>query len=112
MTRVAAVVLMISVGFGACQGTATTSQPTAAMQEDLTRLKADRDARRISYTEWAERTRAAARSSVPLSPEQEAAMEYRTQLARRVDAGDLTEAQFDQESARTLQRLKGGKTAS
>ncbi|TXM65996.1 hypothetical protein FV226_24145 [Methylobacterium sp. WL12] len=112
MTRVAAVVLMISVGLGACQGTATTSQPTAAMQEDLTRLKADRDARRISYTEWAERTRAAARSSVPLSPEQEAAMEYRTQLARRVDAGDLTEAQFDQESARTLQRLKGGKTAS
>lgn len=112
MNRVAAVVLMISVGLAACQGTATTSPPTAAMQEDLTRLKADRDARRMSYTEWAERTRAAARSTVPLSPEQEAAMEYRTQLARRVDAGDLTEAQFDQESARTLQRLKGGRTSS
>lgn len=112
MNRLAAVILLTSVGLGACQGTANTSQPAAAMQEDLTRLKADRDARRISYTEWAERTRAAARSAVPLSPEQEAAMEYRTQLARRVDAGDLTEAQFDQESALTLRRLKAGRTAS
>lgn len=109
--RIAAI-LLTSVGLAACQTAAPGPQQAVVVQEDLTRLKAERDARRISYTEWAERTRAAARSSVPLSAEQEAAMEYRTQLARRVDAGEITEAQFDQESARTLRRLKAGRTAS
>ena len=81
-------------------------QQAALVQEDLARLKADRDARRISYTEWAERTGAAARANVALSPDQEQAIAYRTQLARRVDAGELTPAQFETESARTLRRLK------
>lgn len=105
-------ILVASVGLSACQATAPGPLPTAVVQEDISRLKADRDAKRITYTEWAERTRAAARSNVPLSAEQEAAMEYRTQLARRVDAGELTEAQFDQETIRTLQRLKSGRTRS
>ena len=107
-----ATILLATVGLAACQGTSPGPQPTAVIQEDASRLRAERDARRITYTEWAERTRAAARSSVPLTQEQEAAMEYRTQLARRVDAGELTAAQFDQETSRTLQRLKAGKARS
>lgn len=112
MNRHIGAILFLSVGLGACQGGATQPRQAMVVQEDLSRLKAERDDRRISYTEWAERTRAAARSSVPLSADQEAAMEYRTQLARRVDAGEITETQFDQESARTLQRLKAGGTPS
>ena len=103
--RIAAILLAASA-LGGCQAAATGPQQASLVQENLTQLKAERDARRISYTEWAERTRAAARASVTLNAEQEAAMEYRTQLARRVDAGEITPAQFDQESARTLQQLK------
>jgi len=103
--RITAVLLATSC-LCACQAGGAGPQRAALVQEDVIRLKAERDARRISYTEWAERTRSAARSSVPLSPEQEAAMEYRTQLARRVDAGEITPAQFDEESTRTLQQLK------
>jgi hypothetical protein len=109
--RITAILLAASC-LCACQAASTSPQQAALVQEDLTRLKAERDARRISYTEWAERTRAAARSSVPMSPEQEAAMEHRTQLARRVDTGEITEAQFDQESARTLQQLKAKRAGS
>lgn len=112
MTHRIAAILFATAGLAACQGTAPGPRATAGIQEDVSRLKAERDARRISYTEWAERTRAAVRSSVPLTAEQEAAMEYRTQLARRVDAGELTEAQFDQETSRTLQRLKADGTRS
>ena len=112
MNRYTAILLM-TLGLGACQsGAAGPQQPptgvrgTGALQEDVARLRAERDARRISYTEWAERTQAAARASVTLSAQEEEALEYRKQLARRVDAGELTPAEFDRESARALQRLK------
>ena len=105
--RIAAVVLTAS-GLCACQSATTAPQQAALVQEDLARLKTERDARRISYTEWAERTGAVARASVAVTPDQEQAIAYRTQLARRVDAGELTPAQFEVESARTLQRLKAG----
>jgi len=39
-------------------------------------------------------------------------MEHRTQLARRVDTGEITEAQFDRESARTLRQLKAKRAGS
>lgn len=103
--RIAAIVLTAS-GLCACQATAPVPQQVALLQEDLARLKADRDARRISYTEWAERTGAAARANVALTPDQEQAIVFRMQLARRVDTGELTPAQFEAESARTLRRLK------
>lgn len=112
MNQCITAILIASAGLSACQATTPGPLPTAVAQEDLSRLKAERDARRITYTEWAERTRAAAKSSAPLSAEQEAAMAYRTELARRVDAGDLTPAEFDDETARTLQRLKAGRTRS
>ncbi|MCJ2062786.1 hypothetical protein MKK63_08700 [Methylobacterium sp. J-088] len=102
--RIAAISL--AAALSACQAAAPEPRQSVVLQEDLSRLKADRDAGRISYTQWAERTGAAARASVVLTSEQEQAIAFRTQLARRVDAGELTPAQFDQESARTLQRLK------
>lgn len=113
MNRHIAAILLIGLGLGACQ-TGASGPPqmaagprgAAALQEDVARLKAERDARQISYTEWAERTQAAARASVPLSAQEEEALEYRRQLARRVDAGEMTPAQFDRESERALQRLK------
>jgi hypothetical protein len=113
MNRYIAVTLLITAGLGACQtGASGPQQPTsglrgaALLQEDVARLKADRDARRISYTEWAERTQAAARASVPLSAQEEDALEYRKQLARRVDAEEMTPAQFDRGNERALQQLK------
>jgi hypothetical protein len=113
MNRNIAATLLITVGLAACQTGAPGPQQAAvaprgaaALQEEVARLKAERDARRISYTEWAERTQAAARASVPLSAQEEEALEYRKQLARRVDAGDITPAQFERESQRTLQQLK------
>lgn len=54
----------------------------------------------------AERTQAAARASVPLSALEEDALEYRKQLARRVDAGEITPVQFDRENECALQQLK------
>lgn len=108
MNRHIVAALLATTCLGACQVANPGPQQTALLQQDLTRLRADRDARRISYEEWAERTRAAARSSVTLNPEQEQAMEYRTQLARRVDAGEISPAQFERESARTLRRLQTG----
>jgi hypothetical protein len=109
MYRPIAIVLVASMGLAACQSAAPGPQQMAVFQEDLARLRADRDARRISYTEWAERTGAAARANVTLSPDQEAAIAYRTQLARRVDAGEMTPRQFERESARTLDRVKSSK---
>ena len=109
--RIAAVVFTVS-GLCACQSATTAPQQAALVQEDLARLKTERDARRISYTEWAERTGAVARASVAVTPDQEQAIAYRTQLARRVDAGELTPAQFEAESARTLRRLKAGTSRS
>src|ERR1700712_4685746 len=113
MNRHIAAILLITVGLGACQTgasgpqqAAVTLRGAAALQEDAPRLRAERDARRISYTEWAERPQAAARASVPLSAQEEEALEYRKQLARRVDAGEMTEAQFERENQRALQRLK------
>jgi hypothetical protein len=113
MNRNIAAILLVTAGLGACQTGASGPQQTAvalrgsaALQEDVARLRAERDARRISYTEWAERTQAAARASVPLSAQEEEALEYRKQLARRVDAGEITPAQFERESQRTLQQLK------
>jgi hypothetical protein len=105
--RIAAILLTAS-GLGACQSATTAPQQAVLIQEDLARLKVERDARRISYTEWAERTGAAARANVALTSDQEQAIAYRTQLARRVDVGELTPAQFEAESARTLRRLKAG----
>ena len=109
MYRLTAAVLITSIGLAACQTASPGPQQTAVFQEDIARLKADRDARRISYTEWAERTGAAARAAVTLSPDQEAAIAYRTQLARRVDAGEMTPRQFERESARTLEQVKAGR---
>jgi hypothetical protein len=113
MNRHITAILLITIGLGACQtGTAGPQQVApglrgaAALQEDVARLRAERDAHRISYTEWAERTQAAARASVPLSAQEEEALEYRRQLARRVDAGEMTEAQFERENQRALQQLK------
>ena len=113
MNRPITAVLLIAAGLGACQtGTAGPQQATSglrgatALQEDVARLRAERDAHRISYTEWADRTQAAARASVPLSAQEEEALEYRKQLARRVDAGEMTPAQFDRENEFALQRLK------
>ena len=112
MNQHIAAILLAASALSACQATAPAPQQAALVHENLTQLKADRDARRISYTEWAERTRAAARASVTLNAEQEAAMEYRTQLARRVDAGEITRAQFDRESARMLQQLQAKRTGA
>lgn len=113
MNRHAAAILMVAIGLGACQTgasgpqqAATGPRGSAALREEVARLKAERDAHRISYTEWAERTQAAARASVPLSPQEEEALEYRKQLARRVDAGEMTEAQFERASQQALQQLK------
>ncbi len=113
MNRHITVPLLIALGLGACQTSVSEPQQTpaalrgtVALQEDVARLKTERDAHRISYTEWAERTQAAARASVPLSPEEEEALEYRKQLARRVDAGEMTEAEFERQNQLTLQRLK------
>lgn len=101
--------LIASISLAACQTATPGPQQTAVFQEDIARLRADRDARRISYTEWAERTGAAVRANVTLSPDQEAAITYRTQLARRVDAGAMTPRQFERESARTLERVRASK---
>jgi hypothetical protein len=113
MNRPIAAILLVTIGLGACQAGAPGPQQaaqglrgSAALQEDVLRLRAERDAHRFSYTEWAERTQAAARASVPLSAQEEEALEYRKQLARRVDAGEMTEAQFERENQRALQRLK------
>jgi hypothetical protein len=113
MNRHFAAILLVAAGLGACQSgasgpqqAAVTLRGAAALQEDVARLRAERDAHRISYTEWAERTQAAARASVPLSAKEEDALEYRKQLAHRVDAGEITPAQFERESQRTLQQLK------
>lgn len=109
MYRSIVAVLITSLSLAACQTAAPSPQQAAVFQEDIARLKADRDAGRISYTEWAERTGAAVRANVTLSPDQEAAVAYRTQLARRVDAGEMTPRQFERESARTLERVNSGK---
>ncbi|MCJ2079022.1 hypothetical protein MKK68_25880 [Methylobacterium sp. E-016] len=109
MYRQITVALIASLGLAACQTTTPSPQQTTVFQEDIARLKAERDAGRISYTEWAERTGAAVRANVTLSPNQEAAIAYRTQLAQRVDAGEMTPRQFERESARTLERVKSGK---
>jgi hypothetical protein len=113
MNRHIAAILLVTIGLGACQTGGSGPQQaaqglrgSAALQEDVARLRAERDAHRISYSEWAERTQAAARASVPLSAQEEEALEYRKQLARRVDAGEITPAQFERESQRTLQQLK------
>jgi hypothetical protein len=113
MKQCAAAVLLIAIGLGACQTGARGPQQAAAeprgsagLREEVARLKAERDAHRISYTEWAERTQAVARAGVPLSPQEEEALEYRKRLARRVDAGQMTEARFERESQRALQQLK------
>lgn len=103
--------LLLVLGLSACQSAGSERQTTAGLQVDITQLRADRDARRISYTEWAERTGALAHANVNLSQDQAAAIAQRTRLARRVDAGDLSPEQFERESARTLQRTKAGRQA-
>jgi hypothetical protein len=99
----------IAIPLAACQASAPAVQTTSQLQE-VSQLRAMRDAVQITYTEWAERTGAAARANVALTPDQVAAIEYRTSLARRVDAGELTPAQFEAESARTLRRLKAAQS--
>ncbi|WP_331291969.1 MULTISPECIES: hypothetical protein [Methylobacterium] len=113
MNRHAAEIFMIAIGLGACQTDASGPQQaaieprgSAALREEVARLKAERDAHRISCMEWAERTQAAARASVPLSPREEEALAYRKQLARHVDASEMTEAQFERASQQALQQLK------
>ena len=106
--RGAALILMM--GLAACQATAPRQQATA-LQDDIMQLKTDRDAGRISYTEWAERTGALAHANVKRSREQSAAIAYRTELARRVDAGELSREQFERESVRTLQKTKASRQA-
>ncbi|MFK5600530.1 hypothetical protein ACFZ8E_26600 [Methylobacterium sp. HMF5984] len=108
MYRPIVAALITSLSLAACQTAAPNPEKAAVFQEDIARLRVDRDARRISYAEWAERTGAAVRMNVTLSPDQEAAVAYRTQLARRVDAGEMTPRQFERESARTLERVKSG----
>ncbi|KQP53693.1 hypothetical protein [Methylobacterium sp. Leaf108] len=102
--------LLITVGLAACQTAAPAPQQAAVLESDIVRLKTERDAGRLSYTEWAERTGAAARANVALSADQEAAIAYRTKLAQQVDAGNMTPVQFERESARTLQRLKAARS--
>jgi hypothetical protein len=112
MRRRAGVILLAAVALSACQSDKPTIQNAALSPEDIGRLRADRDANRISYTEWAERTGAAARAGMQLSPAEEEAIQHRLELAHRVDAGLLTPEQFEAESAVTLQRVKASKTNS
>lgn len=104
MYRYLITVVFVASSLAACQSR-EPSVTTAQLQE-VSQLRAMRDAGQITYTEWADRTGAAARASVSLTSDQIAAIEYRTELARRVDAGELTPAQFETESGRTLQRLR------
>ena len=110
MTFRSTAVLLLAAGLAACQTATPVPQNAAVFQGDIARLKTERDAGRISYTEWAERTGAAARANVTLNADQEQAISDRTQLARQVDRGEITPAQFERESARTLQRLKAARS--
>lgn len=105
-----AAVLLLTAGLAGCQTAAPAPQQAAVVENDIVRLKSERDAGRISYTEWAERTGAAARANIALSADQEAAIAYRTKLAQQVDAGKMTPVQFERESTRTLQRLKAARS--
>lgn len=106
MNRVFVATIAVSgAALAGCQSTTPGTQQ-AALQVDLNRLRSERDAGRISYSEWAERTGAAARANVVLPPEQERAINDRSQLARRVDAGEISPAQFEAESASMLRQLK------
>lgn len=102
--------LLLALSLSACQATAPKQQ-SAVLRDDIVQLKAERDAGRISYTEWAERTGALAHANVNMNSDQAAAIAYRTQLARRVDAGELSPAQFERESVRALQRTKTNRQA-
>lgn len=112
MNRRAAIVLLATIALSACQSSTPAVQQAVLSPEDIDRLRADRDAGRISYSEWAQRTGAVARARMQLSPAEEEAIQHRLELAHRVDAGLLTPEQFETESALTLQRIKAGKTSS
>lgn len=105
MIRSLIVATFVTTLLCSCQTSAPPVQTTNQLRE-VANLRVRRDAGEISYTEWAERTSAAAKANVALTPDQLAAIDYRTNLARRVDAGELTPAQFENESARALRRLK------
>jgi hypothetical protein len=112
MGRRAAIVLLATIALSSCQSSTPAVQQAVLSPEDIDRFRADRDAGRISYAEWAQRTGAVARARMQLSPAEEDAIQHRLQLAHRVDAGLLTPEQFEAESVLTLQRVKAGKTSS
>lgn len=112
MDRRAVTILLATIALSACQSSAPAVQQAVLSSEDIGRLRAERDAGRISYSEWAQRTGAVARARMQLSPVEEEAIQHRLELAHRVDAGLLTPEQFEAESALTLQRTKAGKTSS
>jgi hypothetical protein len=109
MRRSAALILLTTIALAACQSNQPTVRQIALSPEDIDNLRADRDARRISYAEWAERTGAAARMGMQLSPIEDEAIQHRLELAHRVDAGLMTPEQFEVENALALQRVRAGK---
>jgi hypothetical protein len=112
MGRRAAIVLLATIALSSCQSSTPAVQQAVLSPEDIDRFRADRDAGRISYAEWAQRTGAVARARMQLSPAEEDAIQHRLQLAHRVDAGLLTPEQFEAESALTLQRVKANPSYS
>ncbi|MCJ2136697.1 hypothetical protein MKK69_22045 [Methylobacterium sp. J-026] len=103
----------------ACQTASTTStgprpEQVEAARPRLEALKADRDARRLSWAEWARRTNAELRAlaQAPITPGEEEIMAYRVVLAERVDRKQITPAEFTFEQAKAIRQLEDRNSAN
>ncbi|MCJ2016864.1 hypothetical protein MKK84_05380 [Methylobacterium sp. E-065] len=102
----------------ACQTAAPTAQAdapaAAAARSRAEALKADRNAHRISWAEWARGTNAELRilTGRPTTAGEEEILAYRVVLAEKVDRKQMMPAEFDFEQAKAARQFEDRAAAS
>ena len=103
------------VGLAALLLTGCLSRPgpqkVAEMKEQIAMLDAERDAGKISWTEWARRQVGIVKAGMRLSPAEEQLAAYKVLLASRVDAKKLTPEEFDYEWASAKAKFASAEAA-
>jgi len=97
--RSVAAMVACALMLGACVG-GLSSERMAVLRAQVDALKVERDAHRITYTQWAKQTSELALATGAATPDDRVGLAYMVVLAGKVDRGEMRPEVLDLEMAK------------
>jgi uncharacterized small protein (DUF1192 family) len=94
--RLVVIGLACVLGLGGC----ISSERMSALKAEVAALKVERDAKRITYTQWANKYADALHATGAATADDNLGLAYQTLLASKVDRGEITPEMLDFEMAK------------